>query len=61
MRLTDFVNELQNHGWEPVHDAQHREIEKLWRKMFPVVALLHDEINQLEKDIQEYVEAQPPV
>jgi hypothetical protein len=43
MRFKDFVAALQEAGWKPTNDAQHTEIEKLWRKLWPVIAELEDE------------------
>lgn len=31
--LDDFVDALHKAGWRSVYDAQHTEIEKLWRKL----------------------------
>jgi hypothetical protein len=61
MRFEDFLEALDKAGWGAVGDAQHSKIEKLWREMFPVVAAMHDEITELESDIKEYVDAQPPI
>jgi len=61
MKKQDFIAELEKVGWIGRHDAQHTGIEKLWRKMFPVVAGLQDEVKDLEADISEYIDAQPPI
>ena len=47
MRKDDFIEALEAAGWRPVLDAQHTEIEKLWRQLFPVVAGLEDELNDV--------------
>ena len=54
MRKQDFITELQEAGWEGVHDAQHDRIGILWKRMFPLVAELEDEIEDLEKDIDNW-------
>lgn len=49
MRLTDFIDALHAAGWRSPLDAQHTEIEKLWRKLFPVIAELEDQIHEYEQ------------
>ena len=44
MRFNDFVDALLAAGWKSPNDAQHTKIKELWRKMFPVVAKLEDEL-----------------
>ena len=44
MRFTDFINELGKAGWQDTGDAQHKNIEHLHRKLFPVIAQLENEI-----------------
>ena len=43
MKFDDFVKALEDAGWRPIGDAQHTEIEKLWRKLWQVIAELEDE------------------
>lgn len=51
MRFTDFIKELDDAGWHGVGDAQHKNIEYLHRKLFPVIAELEDENASLSEDI----------
>jgi predicted transcriptional regulator YdeE len=51
MRLDNFVDSVRDAGWKNLGDAQHSEIEKLWRKMFPTVAELSDEITDLQAEL----------
>jgi len=44
MKFNDFIIELDSAGWEGVHDAQHQNIEKLHRMLFPIIAELEDDI-----------------
>ena len=62
MRKQDFIDALENAGWRSVHDAQHEQIDDLHRKIFPVVAELECEVEELVHDINEYINApQPPI
>ena len=61
MKFNDFVTSLYDAGWLGTGDAQHTEIKKLWRAIFPVVADLEDEVQELKEEIEEYVDAQPPI
>lgn len=47
MRFQEFIDELYKAGWKSPCDAQHHNIEKLWRKLFPVIAQLEDELDKL--------------
>jgi hypothetical protein len=44
MRFADFIDALIKSGWRAELDAQHTGVYKLWKKMFPVIAELEDEI-----------------
>ena len=48
MRFDDFVKALQEAGWRDTADAQHTEIKKLWERMFPVLALVEEELFSAE-------------
>ena len=52
MRKEEFIKELYAAGWVANCDAQHSEIEKLWRKLFPVVADLEDELTGVIKILE---------
>jgi hypothetical protein len=45
MKRQQFIDALQEAGWEATHDAQWSGADKLWRKIFPSVAAIHDEMN----------------
>lgn len=51
MRFTDFIKELDDAGWQGVGDAQHKNIEYLHRKLFPVTAELEDENVSLAEEV----------
>lgn len=51
MKLDDFITKMYDSGWLATHDAQHSKIEALWRELFPVVAELEDELEQLKLDM----------
>ena len=51
MKFTDFIKELDDAGWQGVSDAQHKNIEHLHRKLFPVIAELEDENVSLAKEV----------
>jgi hypothetical protein len=61
MRFKTFVGELEAAGWRNTLDAQYTNIKCMWRTMYPVVAELEDENEELYLDIQEYVDEQPPI
>jgi hypothetical protein len=61
MRFKTFLACLDDIGWEGVYDAQHTEIKKLWATMYPVIAELEEEIEELDAEVQMYVDAQPPI
>lgn len=50
MKFEDFVNALMKHGWNSSNDAQHTEIYKFWKTLYPVVAELEDELEELKKE-----------
>lgn len=50
MKFNDFVDALYAAGWKSPNDAQHTYIEEFWRKLFPVVAELEDELHDIEQD-----------
>jgi hypothetical protein len=51
MRSQQFIDALNEAGWRPTHDAQHDQIIELWAKLFPTVAELELEIEDLNTDI----------
>lgn len=57
MKQQDFIDAIYLAGWRDNSDAQHKGIKALHRKLFPVVAALEDElddiiytVNQFNKD-----------
>ena len=54
MRFTNFIIELEKAGWQGTSDAQHKNIEYLHRKLFPVVAELENENVELSEQIIEH-------
>jgi len=48
MRFNYFVEALIESGWRPTLDAQHTEIKTLWKKMFPVLAQVEEELFEAE-------------
>jgi len=50
MKKQEFIDALIDAGWQSTNDAQWTEIEKLWRKLFPTVAALNDEMIEAVKD-----------
>ena len=54
MRFTDFIIELGKAGWQATGDAQHKNIEHLHRKLFPVIAQLENENVELSEQIIEH-------
>jgi hypothetical protein len=52
MELDEFIQSLNNCGWRSTHDAQHTEIEVLWRKLWPCVAMLSDELEEIRQDMK---------
>lgn len=48
MKFNDFIEKLYSAGWADNTDAQHSNIEKLWREMYPVVAELEDELIEIK-------------
>jgi len=54
MRFTNFIIELQRAGWQGSFDAQHKKIEYLHRKLFPVIAELENENIELSEQIIEH-------
>lgn len=57
MKFDDFIDALHDHGWRQNGDAQHTNIKKLWKKMFPLVSELEDNILELNKDIENLMKA----
>ena len=53
MKLEDFIDDLYKAGWQAVGDAQHANIEKLWRELFPCVAQLSDELQEAEGELEQ--------
>ena len=51
MKLTDFIQELDEAGWQGTADAQHTKIIDLHRKLFPVIAELEDEVADLAEEV----------
>jgi len=51
MRFTDFITELEKAGWRDTSDSQHKNIEYLHRKLFPVIAELEADVITLEQYI----------
>ena len=49
MKFEDFLKALEDAGWDPRADAQHTRIFAMWRKLFPVIAELEEEVSDLEK------------
>jgi hypothetical protein len=52
MRFYDFVEALLKAGWRPMLDAQHTEVRKLWKDLFPVIAALEDELERKMNEMQ---------
>ncbi len=50
MRFQDFVDAMHKAGWRSINDAQHDGIRKLWRELFPVIARLEDDLNEIKED-----------
>jgi cell shape-determining protein MreC len=50
MRFDKFVDSLLEAGWLSSNDAQHTQIRKLWKKMYPTVAELEDELEESENE-----------
>lgn len=50
MEYEAFIDALLWAGWHGVNDAQHTKIKELWAKMFPVIAKLTEEYEDLEKE-----------
>ena len=48
MRFDDFVRALVESGWRDTNDAQHTNIKKLWEQMYPVLALVEQELFEAE-------------
>ena len=51
MRFDDFVDEIRAAGWKNLNDAQHTGIRKVWEKLFPVIAEMENEIEELKREI----------
>jgi hypothetical protein len=51
MRSQQFIEALYEAGWLAVHDAQHNNITELWKKLFPTVAELECEVEDLTNDL----------
>jgi hypothetical protein len=51
MKFEDFIKSIEDAGWQATCDAQHSNIENIWRTMFPVVAALQDEVDELESEL----------
>lgn len=47
VRLENFIDELYKAGWQDTGDAKHVNIKYLHKQLFPVVAELEEEINEL--------------
>ncbi len=54
MRFHDFIDALYECGWKAPNDAQHENIKELWRKLFPIIAELEEEVADLEHTVEEY-------
>ena len=52
MKKQDFIDALYEAGWDSTADAQHSEIEKLWASIFPCVAALEVEVQDLQEDVE---------
>ena len=53
MELKDFIDALYKAGWDSPCDAQHLNVEKVWREMFPAMAKMHDKMVELEEDFEQ--------
>ena len=53
MKFSDFVDALYSAGWRAPCDAQHTEIKKLWRNLFPSVAEIEDELEEARAALKE--------
>jgi hypothetical protein len=45
MKRQEFIDALYEAGWEASHDAQWSGAGKLWRKIYPSVAAIQDEMS----------------
>ena len=59
MKFEDFVDAIIKAGWVGFNDAQHHNLEKLWRKLFPVVAELEEKMKRLEADLETLEQENP--
>ena len=51
MKLQDFIEKLEESGWEGVYDSQRERIALLHGELFPVVASLEAEVIELQEEI----------
>lgn len=47
MRFEKFISALQKHGWVSRNDAQHTEIYKFWKTLYPALAECEEELADL--------------
>lgn len=52
MKLYMFIEAIKKCGWKDTGDAQHENIEKLHRVLFPVIAELEDENATLIQNLE---------
>ena len=53
MKLEDFKEALYGAGWLDTHDAQHSGIENLHAVIWPAVAALEAEVQELKFEVLE--------
>lgn len=53
MKFNDFVDAVREAGWRNVNDAQHTGLKKLHKKLFPVVAELESDMEDLDRELRQ--------
>lgn len=51
MRSEEFIDAIEGCGWVPQSDAQYIRIHKLWTQLFPTIASLEKDYNDLMDDL----------
>jgi len=52
MKRREFIDAVYAAGWRNVQDAQHSDIGKLWEKLFPTVALMEQELEEVLEELR---------
>ena len=51
MGKEEFIRKLREAGWKSTGDAQYQNITNLWKRLFPTIANLEEELESLKEDI----------